>query len=104
MPTLGAMAKALNRSPVYLHSLRTRFELPVPGTAVYSDAYLAFLRTIIHLRILGISESALLQLWHLEKKLLTLLHVDSTGSATWFLDACGQTLHRNRSSLRTHCR
>lgn len=100
MHTLGAMAKALNRSPVYLKGLQTRFELPVPdATAAYSDAYVAFLRSIIHLRILGVSEAALLQLWRLEKKLLTLINVDSTGSATWFLDACSQTSHRNRRLL-----
>ena len=33
------------------------------------------------------------------KKLLTLLNVDSTGSATWFLDACGRTSHRSRRLL-----
>jgi hypothetical protein len=99
MHTFGAMAKALNRSPVYLKGLQTRFELPAPGGAAYSDAYVAFLQSIIHLRILGVTEAALLHLWGLERKLLTLIHVDSTGSATWFLDACGQTSHRNRRLL-----
>jgi hypothetical protein len=41
----------------------------------------------------------LLDLWHLEKKLL---HVDSTGSPTWFLDACGQTSHSRRRLLLTN--
>ena len=41
-------------------------------------------------------------MWHLETKLLTLLHVDSTGSPTWFLDACGQTTHRKRCLLLTN--
>lgn len=99
MHTFGAMAKALNRSPVYLKGLQARFELPVLAAAAYSDAYLTFLRSIVHLRILGVTEAALLELWGLEKKLLMLIHVDSTGSATWFLDACGQTLHRNRRLL-----
>jgi hypothetical protein len=99
MHTFAAMAKALNRSPVYLKGLQARFELPAPGGTAYSDAYVAFLRSIIHLRILGVTEAALLHLWRLERKLLTLLNVDSTGSATWFLDACGQTSHRNRRLL-----
>jgi hypothetical protein len=30
-------------------------------------------------------------LWTTEKTLLQLLHVDSTGSKTWFLDSCGTT-------------
>ena len=91
MHTLGEMAKALNRPAVYLHGLQSRFELPVWEGAVYSDAYLAFLRAVIFLRMLNVSEENLLKLWHLEKKLLTLLHVDSIGSPTWFLDACGPT-------------
>ena len=74
---------------------RTIYEL-------YSDAYLAFLRTIVFLRTLNASEDRLLDLWHLEKKLLQLLHVDSTGSPTWFLDACGQTGHPRRRLLLSH--
>jgi hypothetical protein len=91
MHTLGDMAKALNRPAVYLHGLQSRFELPVSEGAAYSDAYLAFLRAVVFLRMLNVSEENLLKLWHLEKKLLTLLHVDSIGSPTWFLDACGPT-------------
>lgn len=76
---------------MYLHGLQTRFELPVFERAGYPDAYLAFLRAVVFLRILNVSEENLLKLWHLEKRLLTLLHVDSIGSLTWFLDACGPT-------------
>ena len=79
MNTLGDMAKALNRSPVYLHGLQARFELPVCEGAGYSSAYLEFLQTVVFLRVLNVSESSLRDLWHLEKKLLQLLHVDSTG-------------------------
>jgi len=89
MHKLGDMAKTLNRPVVYLHGLQSRFELPVLEGAAYSDAYLAFLRSVVFLRMLGVSEDALVKLWHLEKKLLTLLHADSIGSPTWFLDACG---------------
>jgi len=41
-------------------------------------------------------------LWHLEKKLLQLLHVDSIGSPTWFLDACGKKTHPRRRLLLTN--
>ena len=102
MNTLGDMAKALNRSPVYLHGLQTRFELPACEGAGYSNAYLDFLRAVIFLRMLNVSEESLLALWHLEKKLLQLLHVDSTGSPTWFLDACGQLSHQRRRLLLTN--
>ena len=100
--TFADLARALNRSNVEVRRLQTRFALPVPEGAAYADSYLAFLRTIVFLRTFGVSEDALLRLWHLETKLLTLLHVDSTGSPTWFLDACGQTAHRKRRLLLTN--
>lgn len=46
-------------------------------------------------RTLNISEESLRDLRHLEKKLMQLLHVDSSGSLTWFLDSCGQTSGRD---------
>ena len=102
MHTFADLARELNRSPVFLRGLQTRFALPVLEGAAYPAAYLAFLRTVVFLRAFGISEDALLKLWHLETKLLSLLHVDSTGSPTWFLDACGQTAHRKRRLLLTN--
>jgi len=102
MHTLGDMTKALNRPAVYLRGLQTRFELPRLDGPRYSDAYLAFLRTIVFLRTLNVAENRLHDLWSLEKKLLQLLHVDSTGSPTWFLDACGQTGRLRRRLLLTH--
>jgi len=102
MHTFSDLASALNRSPVYLRGLQTRFALPVLEGAAYLDSYLSFLRTVVFLRTFGVSEDALLRLWHRETKLLTLLHVDSTGSPTWFLDACGQATHRTRRLLLTN--
>lgn len=102
MQTFGDMAKALNRSPVYLTGFQKRFELPVFEGAGYSPAYLAFLRGVIHLRTFDISEETLRDLWQLEKKLLQLLHVDSTGSPTWFLDSCGAITHRDHRLLLTN--
>lgn len=99
MHTLGDLAKKLNRATVYIRGLQARFALPVFGGSKYSDAYLTFLRQIVFLRTLNISEDRLRDLWALEKKLMQLLHVDSTGSQTWFLDACGQTKNRSRRLL-----
>jgi hypothetical protein len=96
------MAKALNRAVVYISGVQTRFELPVLKGSTYSNAYLEFLRIIIALRTFDVSEESLRDLWQLEKKLLQLLHVDSTGSRTWFLDACGLTTHQNRRLLLTN--
>ncbi len=102
MHTFADLAKALNRSTVYLSGLQSRFELPVIDGAGYSEAYLAFLQTVVHLRTLSIAEEALRDLWHIEKKLLVLLHADSTGSPTWFLDSCGATTRPKRRLLLTN--
>jgi hypothetical protein len=56
MQTLGNMAKALNR-PVVVLSERSAFE-----GAGYSGACLAFVRTVVFLRTLGIVEDRLLRL------------------------------------------
>ncbi len=97
--TLGDLASALNRPVVIITSLQHRFELPSLAASGYSSAYLTFLRALVSLRTLAISEDRVLELWHLEKKLLQLIHVDSTGSKTWFLDSCGRKDHLNRRLL-----
>jgi hypothetical protein len=102
MHTLGAIARELNRTAVYVSGLQARFELPVMEGAAYSDAYVAFLRSLVTLRKFNVSEETLRDLSHLEKKLLQLLHVDSTGSRTWFLDSCGAHTHPERRLLLTN--
>ena len=102
MITFGDMAKELNRSTIYLSGLQKRFDLPAFEGAAYSPAYVAFLRSIIAFRTFDIPEEILRDLWHLEKKLLHLLHVDSTGSRTWFLDFCGVAQHSERRLLLTN--
>jgi len=100
--TLGDMAKALNRSNVYLTSLQKWFELPVLEGAAYSPAYFALMRKIVHLTLLGIAEKDLVELWKTEKHLLQLLHFDVAGSATWYLDECAHARRPERRLLLTH--
>jgi hypothetical protein len=102
MHTLAEIAKSLNRSVVYLSGLQSRFELPVLEGAGYTQPYLAFLQTLVHLRTLSITEETLRDLWHIEKKLLVLLHADSTESPTWFLDSCGASTSPKRRLLLTN--
>ncbi len=97
--TFAQLAEALHRPAVVITSLQHRFELPTLAVTGYSKAYVAFLQTLLSLRALAISEDRILDLWKLEKKLLQLIHVDSTGSKTWFLDSCGRTDHLNRRLL-----
>lgn len=99
--TLGDMAKAVNRSVVYLSGLQRRFELPALEGPAYSPAYFSLVRKIVHLRTLAIPEDVLLDLWKTEKHLVQLLHFD-TPSPTWFLDECGKTGHLDRRLLLTH--
>jgi len=102
MHTFSELAKALNRPVVYLSGLQARFELPVLEGAGYSDAYQTFLQTVVHLRTLGIAEDRLLELWDIEKKLIQLLHADTTGSPTWFFDSCGASTNPKQRLLLTH--
>ena len=99
MHSLSDIVADLNRPAVYLHGLQSRFELPSFNGTCYSEAYLKFLRKLVYLRSLAIPEEALRDLWRIEKKLLQLLHVDSTGSSTWFLDACSAKTHPKRRLL-----
>ena len=102
MHSLGDISKSVNRATVYITGLQARFELPILRGATYSNAYLEFVRTIVALRTFNIAEKTLCDLWRLEKKLLGLLHVDSTGSPTWFLDSCGATTNQRRRLLLTN--
>lgn len=99
MHRLTDLARSLNRSTVYLSGLQTRFELPVFPGAGYSRAYLSFLTTLVHLRTLAVPEETLRELWITEKKLLLLLHADTSVSPTWFLDSCGCESNPNRRLL-----
>ena len=100
--SIAGLIADLNRPAVYVHGLQSRFELPILSGTAYSSAYLMFLRKLVYLRSLSISEETLRDMWHLEKKLLQLLHVDTTGSPTWFLDACGAKDNPQRRLLLTN--
>mgnify|MGYP001227000981 FL=1 len=102
MHTFAQLARQLKRSTVELAGLQSRFDLPILSGSTYSAAYLSFLGKLIHLRSLHVAEEALRDLWTMEKKLLHILRVDSTGSPTWFLDACGATDHPEQRLLLTN--
>jgi hypothetical protein len=102
MHSRADLVEELNRPAIYIQGLQSRFELPIFSGAQYSDAYLIFLRKLVYLRSLSISEESLRDLWRIEKKLLQLLHIDSTGSPTWFLDACSAKTNPQRRLLLTN--
>ena len=94
--TYSALCKDLNRHYGVIQEIQKRFELPVFKGAAYSESYAVFLQKIIHLRILSVSFENLMELWRLECALMRVLHADSTGSPTWFLDSCGSKGHTSR--------
>lgn len=102
MYSINDIARMHNRPVFYLRGLQERFDLLIVEGSGYSKAYVAFFKTLLHLRLLGISEESLLKLWNLEKKLLQLLHVDAVGSPTWYLDQCGRKNRRRRRLLLTN--
>lgn len=102
MYSINDIARLYNRPVMYLRGLQERFDLKIMEGSTYSKAYVAFFKTLLHLRLLGISEDSLLKLWNLEKKLLQLLHVDAVGSPTWYLDSCGRKNRRRRRLLLTN--
>ncbi len=102
MHTLATLAQALNRPTIQVRGLLDRFELPILAREAYSEGYLAFLRTVVFLRALNVPEETLRDLWRREKKLLQLLHADSTGSPTWFLDSCEAKGQARRRLLLTN--
>ena len=59
MLSIAFISKAINRPAVYLTGLQARFELPPLQTFYNSKALVDFLRAIIALRWLNVSEESL---------------------------------------------
>lgn len=89
--TLSELCQSLCKSTVYVRNLQTALDLHRPSEREgYSLAYEAFLRTVIALRTFSVPIDEIVCLFISEKKLLTLLKIDSLSkSPTWYLDQCG---------------
>lgn len=86
MKTLKETAEGLGRPAVWIAGVQKRFGLPV--LEIYPPGYGEFLRKIVHLRLLGVSEETLREFWAVERKLIEVLHLDPQSSPTWMIDAC----------------
>jgi hypothetical protein len=93
--TLAEIAAELGRDRLYLLGWMKRFELPPGHGNRYLATYLSFFRTVVFLKLAQIPEEKLVELWTLEKKLMNLLHVDTSSSPTWMID--GHTATGNDS-------
>jgi len=83
---LNIVAEGLGRAVVWVAGVQKRFGLSV--LEKYPEGYEAFLRKILHLRVLGMSEETLREFWAVERKLIEVLHLDPQSSPTWMVDAC----------------
>jgi hypothetical protein len=86
MKSMKLMAEGLGRPVVWVAGVQKRFGLPVLES--YPEGYESFLRKIIHLRVLGVTEETLREFWAVERKLIEVLHLDPQSSPTWMVDAC----------------
>jgi hypothetical protein len=86
MRSVKNLAERLGRPMVWVRGVQKRFGLPVLES--YSEGYESFLRKIVHLRVLGVSEETLREFWAVERKLIEVLHLDPQSSPTWMVDAC----------------
>lgn len=91
------MAEGLGRPGVWVAGVQKRFGLPVLES--YPEGYESFLRKIIHLRVLGVSEETLREFWAVERKLIEVLHLDPQSSPTWMVDACAFAADLDRRLL-----
>ena len=97
MKSMTELAKRLGRPAVWIAGVQKRFGLPVLES--YSEGYESFLRKIVHLRVLGVSEESLREFWAVERKLIEVLHLDPKSSPTWMVDACSVAADPNRRLL-----
>ena len=86
MKRMKQIAERLGRPVIWISGIQKRFGLPVLES--YSEGHEAFLRKILHLRVLGVSEESLREFWAVERKLIEVLHLDPQSSPTWMVDAC----------------
>jgi hypothetical protein len=97
MKSMTELAKRLGRPAVWIAGVQKRFGLPVLES--YSEGYESFLRKIVHLRVLGVSDETLRDFWAVERKLIEVLHLDSQSSPTWMVDACSVAAEPDRRLL-----
>ena len=91
------MAEGVGRPVVWVAGVQKRFGLPVLES--YPEGYESFLRKIVHLRVLGVSEETLREFWAIERKLIEVLHLDPQSSPTWMVDACAYPSDPHRRLL-----
>ena len=98
------LCRRLGKSSAYVRNVQSILGLHIPADGEgYSDAYAAFLETVIALRTFSVAFDEIADLFEVEQKILCLLKIDSlTSSPTWYLDACGKTVVSGKRLLLTN--
>jgi hypothetical protein len=94
---MNIVAEGLGRPVIWISGIQKRFGLPV--LEKYPEGYESFLRKVVHLRVLGVSEETLREFWAVERKLIEVLHLDTQSSPTWMVDACAVPADPDRRLL-----
>lgn len=97
MKRMKQIAERLGRPAIWISGIQKRFGLPMLES--YPEGYESFLRKILHLRVLGVSEETLREFWAVERKLIEVLHLDPQSSPTWMVDACAYPSDPDRRLL-----
>jgi len=84
--TLSQLSERLGRPALWISRMRKQFGLPV--LEQYPKSYEIFLRKIRDLKNLGVSEEKLRDLWHLEVKLIEILHLDLGQGELSVIEGC----------------
>ena len=103
--SVSRLCGKLGKSQPYVRTIQSRLGLHIPADGSgYSEAYGAFLETVIVLRTFSVPLDEIGELFESEKKILRLLKIDTlTASPTWYLDACGKASgNGNRLLLTNH--
>ena len=94
---MNIVAEGMGRPVIWISGIQKRFGLPVLES--YPEGYESFLRKIVHLRVLGMSEETLREFWAVERKLIEVLHLDPQSSPTWMVEACAYPSDPDRRLL-----
>lgn len=103
--TLADISSEIGKAPLLISNIQKALKLPIPKDG-YSKSYLLFLKKVISMQSFSISLDRIHELLETEKKILKLLHIDSSSnSETWCLDGCTakkrRSAHLNYSLLLT---
>ncbi len=90
--TFAELCRLLGKDTLYIRNLQRGLGLPIEADG-YGEPYLRFMDKVVALRTFSVPMDRIRGLLDVEKKVLTLLHVDSLERTdTWFMESCCKPL------------